>query len=131
MLQETNIIVSEVDFVRLMAIQPSPPLRAELERAIVLPVESIQTNVVTMNARVHYRDEKTGLDREVQIVFPDEADIAQGKVSVLAPVGAALIGLSVGQAIDWDFPDGTERRLTVIAVDQSGNTSQAGADRRH
>lgn len=121
MMQETNIIVSEVDFVRLMAIQPSPPLRAELERAIVIPVESIQTNVVTMNARVHYRDERTGLDREVQIVFPDEADIALGKVSILAPVGAALIGLSVGQAIDWDFPDGTERRLTVIAVDQSGN----------
>lgn len=131
MMQETNIIVSEVDFVRLMAIQPSPPLRAELERAIVIPVESIRTNVVTMNARVHYRDEKTGLDREVQIVFPDEADIAQGKVSVLAPVGAALIGLSVGQAIDWDFPDGTERRLTVIAVDQSGNASPAGADHRH
>lgn len=131
MMQETNIIVSEVDFVRLMAIQPSPPLRAELERAIVIPVESIRTNVVTMNARVHYRDEKTGLDREVQIVFPDEADIALGKVSILAPVGAALIGLCVGQAIDWDFPDGTERRLTVIAVDQSGNTSQAGANRRH
>lgn len=131
MMQETNIIVSEVDFVRLMAIQPSPPLRAELERAIVIPVESIQTNVVTMNARVHYRDEKTGLDREVQIVFPDEADIAHGKVSILAPVGAALIGLSVGQAIDWEFPDGTERRLTVIAVDQSGDTSPADADRRH
>ncbi|AKU12287.1 transcription elongation factor [Azoarcus sp. CIB] len=131
MMQETNIIVSEVDFVRLMAIQPSPPLRAELERAIVIPVESIQTNVVTMNARVHYRDERTGLDREVQIVFPDEADIALGKVSILAPVGAALIGLSVGQAIDWDFPDGTERRLTVIAVDQSGNASPAGADHRH
>ncbi|WP_232299207.1 nucleoside diphosphate kinase regulator [Azoarcus sp. CIB] len=130
-MQETNIIVSEVDFVRLMAIQPSPPLRAELERAIVIPVESIQTNVVTMNARVHYRDERTGLDREVQIVFPDEADIALGKVSILAPVGAALIGLSVGQAIDWDFPDGTERRLTVIAVDQSGNASPAGADHRH
>ncbi|NMG29635.1 nucleoside diphosphate kinase regulator [Aromatoleum evansii] len=131
MMQETNIVVSEVDFVRLMAMQPPPTLRAELERAIVIPLESIQADVVTMNARVHYRDEKTGLDRAVQIVFPDEADIGQGKVSVLAPVGAALIGLSVGQAIDWDFPDGTERRLTVIAVDQSGNTGTAGSTRQH
>lgn len=128
---EVNIVVSETDFVRLMAMQPPPTLRAELERAIVIPAESVQTNVVTMNARVHYRDEKAGLDREVQIVFPDEADIAQGKVSVLAPVGAALIGLSVGQAIDWDFPDGTERRLTVIAVDQSATTSEATSIRQH
>ncbi|NMF87735.1 nucleoside diphosphate kinase regulator [Aromatoleum petrolei] len=130
-MQEGNIIVSEVDFVRLMAIQPHPSLRAELERAIVIPVESIRTDVVTMNAHVHYRDEKTGLDREVTIVFPEEADIQQGKVSILAPVGAALIGLSAGQAIDWEFPDGTERRLTVIAVEQADSTSRAGANHPH
>lgn len=130
-MQESTIFLSETDFVRLMAIQPHPSLRAELERAIVIPPESIRTNVVTMNAHVHYRDERTGLDREVKIVFPEEADIQQGKVSVLAPVGAALIGLSEGQSIDWEFPDGTERRLIVIAVNQSDSANRATKNRPH
>lgn len=130
-MQDINIVVSDIDFVRLMAIQPPPALRAELERAIVIPTESIQADVVTMNSCVHFRDEKTGLDREVKIVFPEDADIAQGKVSILAPVGAALIGLSVGQAIDWDFPDGTVRRLAVIAVDQSGRGNPSPSTRQH
>jgi regulator of nucleoside diphosphate kinase len=130
-MQESTIFLSETDFVRLMAIQPHPSLRAELERAIVIPSESIRTNVVTMNAHVHYRDERTGLDREVKIVFPEEADIQQGKVSVLAPVGAALIGLSEGQSIDWEFPDGTERRLIVIAVNQSDSANRTTKNRPH
>jgi regulator of nucleoside diphosphate kinase len=69
-----------------------------------------------MNSRVLYVDETTGERRLVQIVYPTEADASDGKVSILAPVGAALLGLSVGQAIEWDFPDGTRRRLRVEDV---------------
>ncbi|PKO85581.1 MAG: transcription elongation factor GreAB [Betaproteobacteria bacterium HGW-Betaproteobacteria-12] len=116
-MQQTNLIISESDFIRLMATQPPPDLRAELERAIVAPNDLMPAGIVTMGSRVRYAESTTGHSREVEIVFPEEADPAQGKVSVFAPVGAALIGLSVGQEIDWDFP-GSSRRLTVVEVIQ-------------
>lgn len=115
-MKPANPIISEGDFVRLMAMQPPPELRAELERAIVIPLESMQPNIVSMQSRVCYQDVDTGTRREIEIVFPDEADISCGKVSVLAPVGAALIGLTVGQQIEWQFPDGSSHRLEVVEV---------------
>ncbi len=117
-MQQTNLIISDADFIRLMAIQPPPDLRAELERAIVVPSDSMQEGVVTMGSHVRYAEVETGNSRQVQIVFPEEADPSQGKVSVFAPVGAALIGLTIGQEIDWDFPGGDSRRLTVVEVIQ-------------
>lgn len=117
-MQQTNLIISEMDFVRLMAIQPPPDLRAELERAIVIPDDSMKTDIVTMGSRVRYTEHETGNSREIEIVFPEEAAAAAGKVSVFAPVGAALIGLGVGQEIEWDFPGGSTRRLTVVEVIQ-------------
>lgn len=117
-MQEVNLIIRECDFARLMALRPPPELRAELDRAIVVTSASIPENIVTMGSRVCYRDHQTGENREVELVYPDEADSATGKVSVLAPVGAALIGLGVGQEIQWDFPNGAVRRLTVLAVIQ-------------
>ena len=71
-----------------------------------------------MGARVSYRDLETDRVREIEIVYPDEADLAKGRISVMAPVGAALIGLSVGHQIDWDFPDGSVHRLVVESVVQ-------------
>lgn len=117
-MQQTNLIISEMDFVRLMAIQPPPDLRAELERAIVTPDDSMKTDIVTMGSRVRYTEHETGNSREIEIVFPEEAEAAAGKVSVFAPVGAALIGLGIGQEIEWDFPGGSTRRLTVVEVIQ-------------
>lgn len=117
-MQQTNLIISETDFVRLMAIQPPPDLRAELERAIVTPDDSMNTDIVTMGSRVRYTEHETGNSREIEIVFPEQAEAAAGKVSVFAPVGAALIGLGIGQEIDWDFPGGSTRRLTVVEVKQ-------------
>lgn len=110
-----NLILTDNDFVRLMALQPNPELRAELERAVVVPPSVIPREVVTMHSWVRYVDETSGHRREIQIVYPAEADVTQGKISVLAPVGAALVGLAVGQAIEWNFPGGT-RRLRVEAV---------------
>lgn len=76
-----------------------------------------------MGAEVAYRDLQTKQLRKVKIVFPEEADPALGQVSVLAPVGAALIGLSVGQEIYWDFPDGSVHRLVVESVSRPANPS--------
>jgi regulator of nucleoside diphosphate kinase len=69
-----------------------------------------------MHSRVRYLDETTGTRREIQIVFPEQVDLAEGKVSVLAPVGAALLGLSAHQTIEWMFPDGRSHRLRVEKV---------------
>lgn len=117
-----SVILTDDDFVRLMALQPDPPLRAELERAVVVPPRTVPRDVVTMHSRVRYVDETSGQRREIQVVYPAEADVAQGKVSVLAPVGAALLGLAVGQVIEWNFPGGV-RRLRVEEV-----TSQPEAE---
>jgi regulator of nucleoside diphosphate kinase len=109
------LILSDNNFVRLMALQPGPHLRAELERAIVVPPSTVPADVVTMHSRVRYLDETSDERHEIQVVYPNEEDLAQGKVSVLAPVGAALLGLAVDQAIEWDFPGGA-RRLRVEEV---------------
>lgn len=91
-------------------------LQDELDRADVLPSSDVPNDVVTMHARVLYQDESTGERRYVTLVYPDESDVRAGRISVLAPVGSALLGLSAGQAIDWEFPDGARRRLRVEEV---------------
>jgi regulator of nucleoside diphosphate kinase len=113
---EDRLIMSDRDFERVMALQPEGELAEELERAIVVPVDILPWSVVTMHSRVRYLDETTGVRREIQIVYPEQVDLADGKVSVLAPVGAALFGLSVGQTIEWTFPDGKLHRLRVEAL---------------
>lgn len=115
-MKEVHLVVSDADFARLMSLSPPPELRAELERAIVVPKESILGGVVTMGARVRYLESESGTSREIELVYPEEADAARGKISVLAPVGAALIGLTIGQQIEWAFPDGRPRHLTVVEV---------------
>jgi regulator of nucleoside diphosphate kinase len=110
------LIITESDFRLLRMLKPHDELQRELERAIVVSSEAVPGDVVTMNSRVLYVDETTGERRLVQIVYPEGADASAGKISVLAPVGAALLGLSVGQAIEWEFPDGSRRRLRVEDV---------------
>ena len=82
----------------------------------MLPASDVPEDVVTMHSQVSYIDETTGERRRVTLVYPDEADVPAGRVSVLAPVGAALLGLSTGQTIEWEFPKGAHRRLRVLAV---------------
>lgn len=91
-------------------------LADELDRAQIVSPESITGNVVTMNSRVVFEDDSTGESREVSLVYPQDSDPAQGRVSVLAPVGAALLGLSTGQTIDWPLPQGQLRRYRVVKI---------------
>ena len=74
---------------------------------------------MTMHARCTYLDQRLGTQRQIELVYPDEADQATGKISVLTPVGSALIGLRVGQEIAWVFPDGSVRRLKVTGVSKA------------
>jgi len=65
---------------------------------------------------VEFRDDTTGKVQTVTLVYPEDADISQGKISVLTPIGAALIGVRVGHSITWETRTGEMRRLTVLQV---------------
>lgn len=110
---DDNLVITDRDLARVAALRPGGQLEEELKRAIVVPSDQVPVSVVTMHSRVRYLDENTGDRREIQIVYPEQADLAEGKISVLAPVGAALLGLSVGQEVEWRFPGGQMRRLRV------------------
>jgi regulator of nucleoside diphosphate kinase len=92
-------------------------LARELDRAQLIEEFERRPGLVTMGARVTFRDDVTSQVRTVTLVYPDEADVSQGRISVLTPVGAALIGLSVSQSIEWETVSGGRRSLTVLAVD--------------
>ncbi len=91
-------------------------LQDELERARVVPDDRIPADVVRMGSAVRFTSD-LGEDRQVTLVYPAEADISEGRVSILTPIGAALIGLSAGQSIDWTARDGRVHRLTVETVE--------------
>ncbi|MBS0528832.1 MAG: nucleoside diphosphate kinase regulator [Proteobacteria bacterium] len=91
-------------------------LSRELERASICPANRSMRNVVRMGSEVSFRDDISGNIREVTLVYPEAADVGAGRISILTPIGAALIGLSAGQSIEFQTPSGGWRSLTVIAV---------------
>ena len=95
--------------------EASDGLLAELERARIVADGAVSDKTVRMGSAVTYETD-AGETRTVTLVFPGEADIAQGKISILTPIGTALIGLSAGQAIGWVARDGRRHRLSVLAV---------------
>ena len=92
-------------------------LMEEADRAKLVPAARQPRDVVALGSRVVFADEATGVTRSVQLVLPPEADIGQGRISILSLVGAGLIGLSPGQSIDWPVQAGTLRQLRVISVE--------------
>jgi regulator of nucleoside diphosphate kinase len=123
MANRIHVARSEIDRLRALVEQHSEGrdavaaegLSAELDRAVV--VDTLPSGVVTPGARVRYQDERTGAVREAMLVYPSDADASAGRISVLAPVGAALLGLQAGDAIAWPLPDGREARLRILAVE--------------
>ena len=93
-------------------------LAGEIERATVVPDTAPLAGVVGMDSEVVFRDDATGAQKHVTLVYPKSADIEAGRISVLTPIGAALIGLSAGQAISFATPSGELRSLTVMEVRQ-------------
>lgn len=84
-------------------------LEQELLKADVVPPNGIPPDVITMNSRVCLQDMETGEDLVYTLVFPADADLESGKISVLAPIGTAMIGYRVGDAIKWQVPAGTRK----------------------
>lgn len=118
-----GIVVSSSDFDRLEQLLEAPlraaeptavALMAELRRADV--VDEVPAGVVTMGSVVSCIDEPSGQQHTLTLVWPREADVDLHRVSILSPVGSALLGLSVGQGIDWDVPGGRRLRLRVTDV---------------
>lgn len=87
----------------------------ELERGVVVEPKSVPPDVITMNSRVQLVDLDSGETMEYTLVFPQEANLEQGKISVLAPIGTAMLGYRVGDVISWQVPSG-ERRIRVEAI---------------
>ena len=91
----------------------------ELARAHIVDDDAAAPSLVTMGATVRFRDDDTGRVTEATLVYPREAGSRDHAVSVLTPVGAALLGLSQGQSIDYETFDGRRKRLTVLAVESA------------
>lgn len=93
-------------------------LIAELDRAeLIVGHTEVPAGVVTMNSRVHCREVASGKDYHLTLVYPKDANADEGKISILAPVGSALLGLSVGAKIDWPAPGGKTLTLELLEVE--------------
>jgi regulator of nucleoside diphosphate kinase len=110
------IIVTQADAALLGMMRLNEALRRELDRAIVVSSEAVPADVATMNSQVRYTDETDGVTRTVALVFPPAARGGSAMVSVLSPVGSALLGLSAGQTIEWEFPDGSRHKIKLEEV---------------
>ena len=126
-----HLLASESDMVASLALQiehRSPVvaamLLAEIERAELHDPQTLPESVVTMGSNVDFVDEKTSQLRKVQLVLPAEANIAEGRISILTPMGAALFGLTAGQTIDWPDLEGHDRRIRILRVRQPSLTGE-------
>jgi regulator of nucleoside diphosphate kinase len=118
-----DIVLSHVDHDRLAALadaaldrlpELAETLLTELDRASVVADDRVPDGVVRMGSMVEYEARDGRL--RVQLVYPELADISAGRISVLTPIGTALLGLSAGQSIEWQTRDGRRQELKVLAV---------------
>lgn len=126
-MQEKNIYVTENDVKRLQALlevakqsqyygsDELQKLGAELNRALVVASKDVPRDVITMNSKVRLLDLETKEEMTYTLVFPDEADFAEGKISVLAPIGTAMLGYRAGDTFSWQVPAGI-RRIKILAI---------------
>ncbi len=115
--QKRDIYLTELDSKRLRGLiseqsatgaekEYMRKLKTELDRATIVTPQQVPPDVITMNSKVRLRELDSGDEMTVELVFPANADVSQDKISVLAPIGTALIGYKVGDKIEWDVPKG-------------------------
>lgn len=118
------ILISETDKQQLAKLaraavnrvpQVAEELETELDRAETCPPSQLPPHVVRMHSVVRFRTDK-GTEHQLELVYPEEADIIRDRLSVLTPIGTALIGLSEGQTMAWTDREGRARQLTVLEV---------------
>ena len=128
-----HLLAAESDMVASLALQAehrqpvvAAMLLEEIERAELHEPETLPPEAVTIGSEVDFVDTKSGQVRTVELVFPADANIAAGRISILTPMGAALYGLTSGQSIDWPDLDGNARTISILRVRQplgEGRTS--------
>ena len=121
--RQPTIYVTAADYERLANLASVNSTRGaqflseELERAVIVGEAEVGRPFVRLNSRVEFTDLMSGRTRKVDVVAPDEADIDRNRLSVLTPVGAALIGLAAGESIGMRTEDGRTRVLVVVDVE--------------
>lgn len=120
-----NLTISELDAERLDMLLEQPAfagtpiaqaLNEELDRAEILPSVDIPSDVVTMNSRVRFRDLTANEEHTRTLVYPVNMKDSSEQLSVMAPLGAALLGMHVGNTIDWKLPNGAQARVEVLEL---------------
>ena len=101
-------------------------LAEELRRALVVEPHQVPPDVITMNSRAEMHDLETGERLTLTLVFPSQANIDQEKISVLAPIGAGMLGYRVGDEFEWRVPDGV-RRMRVTKIHYQPEAAQSSA----
>lgn len=120
-----KVRATEADFEKLTAIgsasrSPMPGaslLLEELERFAIVPDTDRRSKFVRLGSKVTYRDLALNRDRTVRVGLPGEANVDENRISVLAPIGAALIGLSVGDVFRWEGSDERVREIEVLSIE--------------
>ncbi|HEY8957499.1 GreA/GreB family elongation factor [Chitinophaga sp.] len=117
-MKKKQIIVSQHDYEILKTLCYHAPgtdkLREELDRATIRKGK-VPADVVQVNSTLRFRDERSGAIRNVQLVLPAASNLQLGKLSVLSPIGTALLGYSTGDVIDWEVPAG-KTQLHILDV---------------
>ena len=118
-----HLLAAESDMVASLALQAehrfpvvAAMLLEEIERAELHEVETLPKTAITIGSQIDFVDEKSSQLRSVELVLPASANIAEGRISIVTPMGAALYGLTAGQSIDWPDLDGHERRIRILRV---------------
>jgi regulator of nucleoside diphosphate kinase len=135
---KTSVVITETDFRCLRSLIESSTgvchrdrehlesLQQELERAVVVEENEVPRDLVTINSRVRVRDLATEREFVYQIVFPTDANVEKNQISVLAPIGTALLGSSAGNTVEWPVPSGL-RRLSIVEVEYQPEATRAAA----
>src|SRR6478735_2181035 len=120
-----HVLAEESDLVAGLALtteQRQPVVAAmlleEIERAELHEPGTLPIDAVTLGSAISFVDERTGFERDVQLVLPAFANISENRISILTPIGAALYGLRAGDSINWPDIDGNERRIQITKVQQ-------------
>lgn len=124
MVQDSNsIMLTEKDYLRIKHLlsfhdgnDDYENLEIELERATIVSDAEVPKTLVTMNSKIRFLNLQDNKEMTITIVYPSESNFSTGKISVLATLGSALIGLREGQEINWQFPDGKTKTLRILEI---------------
>lgn len=134
-MRDHPIVITESDALKLRGLlaaraggaryeNDSHDLAAELDRALIAEAGDALDGLVTMHARVQVLDLATRKRRELELVYPHEADLSAGRISVLAPLGTALLGCREGDEVEWQMPGGL-KQLRIERVSRPAAPAEA------